>query len=275
MRRRLALSMCCLVPCLVVPPGAAWTTQDIGSVPDIPFELGAGRCPAASAGCQALGPKEFTAAEGELVRGALDEIVSRSLGRDLVRQVQRGGGVRIVRFTGPSGPLAMAAAAFRSGPGGASVEIYDRFVVFGDARDEYYGGKGHSFAAQALTHELMHAVDTLSDNPEFLSAVGFVRAGARWRYSATDPDAVTALMRWETERVTLEQRQDYRSLRRLNRELAINARSIGLPSMQAVRSPAEAFAEIGSYLVIDEAAAKHLPDEIVTLFQREVFDRWR
>lgn len=48
-------------------------------------------------------------------------------------------------------------------------------------------------------------------------------------------------------------------------------RPIRVPTMQSIRSPAEAFAEIGSHLVLDQNARKYLPSELTAYFDANVF----
>ena len=48
-------------------------------------------------------------------------------------------------------------------------------------------------------------------------------------------------------------------------------RPVRIPSIQAARSPAEAFAEIGSHLILDPLARQYLPKELVDYFDRRVF----
>jgi hypothetical protein len=53
--------------------------------------------------------------------------------------------------------------------------------------------------------------------------------------------------------------------------IVLKLRPTRVPSIQATRSPAEAFAEIGAHLVLDPKARAYLPAEIVAYFDREVF----
>jgi hypothetical protein len=127
--------------------------------------------------------------------------------------------------------------------------------------------------AQALLHECFHAIDDLSGRPEFAEMAGFVRAGTQWRYAIRSQAEATALTAFDNELLRMEQSRSFREEPYLNRRLAMALQPVQYPTMQATRSPAEAFAEIGSHLILDPRAREYLPPKVVEFFSMRVFAR--
>jgi hypothetical protein len=123
----------------------------------------------------------------------------------------------------------------------------------------------------------MHAVDglpgKLSAEAEFLRVAGFTRTGSRVRFEVTTDAEVTALVRFDKDLARFERAGDYAAQWRLNRSLALSTRPIRVPTMQSIRGPAEAFAEIGSHLILDQKARQYLPHDLTTYFDAHVFIR--
>ncbi len=190
-----------------------------------------------------------------------------------MQRIQMPRRVVIRRFThGRSGGTVdpTIVASFRRRGDVDVVELYDRFFRLGDSRDVLSGRHGYRFQTQVLLHELLHALDEHSAHDPFQKAVGFVQAGSRVRFTVSTTEEVAALSQWEAIIPRLERTEAYVEERRLNRRLAMDQRPIRIPTMDCIRGPAEAFAEIGSHLILDDHAAKYLPPSVTDYFAREV-----
>jgi hypothetical protein len=84
---------------------------------------------------------------------------------------------------------------------------------------------------------------------------------------------VAALVRFDDDLARFEQSSSWAAQWRLNQTLALGMRPIRVPTMQSIRSPAEAFAEIGSHLILDQNARKYLPSKLTAYFDANVFLR--
>ena len=79
---------------------------------------------------------------------------------------------------------------------------------------------------------------------------------------------------FEADLVRFERAGDWAAQWKMNRSLALGMRPVRLPTMQSIRGPAEAFAEIGSHLVLDPRARKILVTQIYrAYFDANVFGR--
>ena len=239
------------------------------------FTFAPGDCARSTADCTLRMPQEWTTTELDLVRRAIDEIVDKPAGKDIVRRTQARG-VRVLRrynvgLTSNSEAVPAIVASLRRSPAFIGIDVNDRFFANGSNRDRFSGKPGYLLAAQLLLHECMHAVDEWSTKPEFVSLVGFVRTGERWRFAVKTPDEVTALVRFDKDLASFEKSGDWEAEWRINRTLALGMRPVRVPTMQSIRSPAEAFAEVGSHLILDQAARRYLPSDLVAYFDANVF----
>ena len=101
--------------------------------------------------------------------------------------------------------------------------------------------------------------------------VGFQRVGEKWRYRVDTASEVAALVRFDKELLALERSGDAAGQWRLNRSLALNMRPTRVPAMHSIRSPAEAFADIASHLILDPNARTYLPRQYASYFDSNVF----
>jgi hypothetical protein len=238
------------------------------------FTLSPGSCESAQLDCAQRIPKGWTTTEIDIVKEAIDEIVANPRGKQIALRAQERGLRTVNRFglgTNNSEPVSAIAASLRRDRISAGLNVHDRFFAPSNARDAYSGRPGYLIVAETLLHECMHAVDDFSTQPEFSKVAGFVRAGARTRFSVDTADDVSTLNQYETELLRLEQARDFVGQWRMNRRLALRMRPIRVPTMQSTRNPAEAFAEIGSHLILDPAAPKYLPSQVVLYFDTNVF----
>jgi hypothetical protein len=231
-------------------------------------------CTVGDVACRQAAPKPWTPGEINSVKMAMDEILSRPGGRELAGRILKSGVGELRRFAmalSEGIAIPAIAAALQRRPASVAIAVYDRFFATQDHRDTNSGRPGYLFVSQLLLHEWMHAIDTWSDDPEFLKVAGFIRAGTQWRFAVDTPAEAEALTRWDREVQALEKSGDVVTQRHLNRRLALNLKPIRFPTMSYVRGPAEAFAEIGSHLILDPNARNYLPDDLVAYFDRHVF----
>jgi hypothetical protein len=262
---------------LAVPPGGTdeWTARQPAPIEYRGFRFVAGACEAGQTACTQSDPKDWTASEIDAVKSAIDEILARPNGVNVVERTQRRGVTALRRYgvlSGRSGPVP-AAAALRRGRFPASIEVYDRFFAGAQGRDSYSGKPGFLVVSEILLHECMHAIDDLSGDLEFVRIAGFTRAGDKWRFAIHTADDAAALTRYNDEFARLDVVGDFMAKWRLGRSTALNMRPIRVPTIHATARPTEAFAEIGAILVLDPNARKYLPRDLVVYFDRNVFGR--
>ena len=235
--------------------------------------LAAGECGLSDVTCQAAAPKPWTTEELDLIKRAIDEIVARPLGKRLISRAHARGARTLRRYAkAMSGAAEVpAAAAFRRRGEDSSIELYDRMFKYGKTRDEFSGHPGYLIVSQMLLHECLHALDDVSTTPEFAAMVGFVHATGRWRFGASTAEDALALTRIAEDSKQAEQTGEFVALERLIRRRARQMMPVRIPSMRAARSPSEAFAEIGSHLVLDPGAKRYLSRPIVRFFESEIF----
>ena len=237
------------------------------------FLITEGYCAPTNLACAQQLPRSWSADELSKVRQSIDEIKARASGDTIMQRIQIPRRVVIRRFThgrssGTVDPTIIA--SFRRRGDLDLVELYDRFFRFGDSRDVLSGRRGYRFQTQVLLHELLHALDEHSGSAAFQKVAGFVQAGSRVRFAVSTPAEVSALSQWAAVIPRLENTEAYVEQRRLNRRLAMDQRPIRIPTMDCIRGPAEAFAEIGSHLILDDNAPRYLPSSVTDYFAREV-----
>ena len=239
------------------------------------FRFLAGGCEIGQTDCTRSGPKEWTSSEIDVVKRAIDDILARPDGLNVVDRTQRRGVTALRRhgvFIGRGGP-ALAAAALRRDRVPAGIEVYDSFFASPGERDSYSGKPGFLLVSEILLHECMHAIDDLSADLEFVRLAGFTRAGDRWRFTVHNGEEAAALMRYNEEFARLDAAGDFMAKWRLGRATALKMRPIRVPTIHATSRPTEAFAEIGAILALDPNARKYLPRDLVVYFDRYVFGR--
>jgi hypothetical protein len=236
------------------------------------FTFAPGDCAGQTVDCTLRTPKEWTTGDINIVRKAIDEIVDKPTGHDIVTRTQARG-VRVLRRysvgLSNSAPVPAISAAFR--PYRNEIELNDRFFAMSSHRDRFSGKPGYLLAAQSLLHECLHAVDEWSATSEFATLAGFGRTGARWRFEVKTPDEGTAPVRFDKDLACFEKSGDWQAQWRINRTLALGMRPVRVPTLQSIRSPAEAFAEVGSHLILDRTARTYLPTGLADYFDAKVF----
>ena len=238
------------------------------------FTLVSGRCLDSEPACALREPKAWSQSDLETVKQAIDAVLLHPKGQDIVARTRQRGFATLRRYAAglhDSKPVAAIAAVLQRGSVSDGIDLHDRFFEDAGARDTYSGTPGYLYTAQALLHECMHAVDDQPVRPQLLKQVGFVQTGQRWRFAVTESADAAVMAEFGREVARFEQAADLASVRRLNRRLALEMRPVRMPTMQSARSPAEAFAEIGSHLILDPGARNYLPRSIVAYFDAQVF----
>jgi hypothetical protein len=262
---------------LIVPPGGTDdpTVRQPAPIEYRGFRFLPGACETGQTACAQSGPKDWTSSEIDVVKSAIDEIVARTDGVNVVDRTQRRGATTLRRYgvlTGRLGAVPAAAALRRAGSL-AWIEVYDSFFASPRGRDSYSGKPGFLVVSEILLHECMHAIDDLSGDLEFVRIAGFTRAGDRWRFAVHTADEAATLARYNDEFERLDAAGDFMAKWRLGRSTALNMRPIRVPTIHATARPTEAFAEIGAILILDPKARKYLPRDLVVYFDRNVFGR--
>jgi hypothetical protein len=246
------------------------------------FIFAPGRCDPGAKDCELRKPKPWAGDDIATVKRAIDEILGRPMGKAVIEGAQRRGFLTLERYTAaglndasgePYPPPGPAAALHRNL---YSIDLYDRYFAKSGLRDPFSGKPGYLEVAEILLHECFHAVDNLSGTAGFRNLLGFT-AGSRFKFAATTEADVLALtefgrqVRDAARHVEgVESRRASERLRRANRALALGMDPVRGPTMQSFQSPAEAFAEIGSHLVLDPRARTYLPRETVAYFDKLV-----
>jgi hypothetical protein len=236
------------------------------------FTFEKGGCELGLLMCHQTQPQEWATEELQEVKRSLDEIGEKSLGKLILARCQQRGFTRLRRYRFPAGPRSDAgtpSAALYRDRFVTSINIFDAFFRTRAQRDHFSGKPGYLLSAQILLHECFHAIDDLSGSPEFLSLVGFVTTGSSLRFSASTDSEISALTRFGAE-IQKTPVADAGELWRVTRSFALQMRPVRVPSMQSLQSPAEAFADIGSHLVLDPRSRSYLRAEVVTWFEKHV-----
>jgi hypothetical protein len=252
---------------LFSPPGAMFHKG---------FSLQKGGCELGKKYCDERGPKDWTAREIGVVRDAIDSIEEHELGRRVLAACRKQGFDTLRRYARAS---AMNTAALHADPAAglhrdsrvSAIDINDAYFEYAGARDAFSGEPGYSIVAQVLMHEAFHAIDRQSGLSPFRKLAGFVAAGSSVRFGVSSATNAQAFAEHDIQFKELLKSRDAIGLWAANRRFALNMRPVRVPSIQSARSPGEAFAEIGSHLVLVPRARKYLPSELVTYFDREVF----
>jgi hypothetical protein len=226
--------------------------------------------------CLQRGPKAWTPSEMQTFEEAVRDIQTRPGGQEILKRAQEAGARRVGRFQvglAEDKPQPGIGAALLRTQAYRGIHLYDRWFSLSKLRDTVGGKPGYRVTSQVLLHECFHAVDRFSNDPAFMTAAGFVSAGSRWRFSAATVPDMELMLRFEKMQPILESKHDVAGLSRLNRQLALARRPVRVPSMRAVTNPAEAFAEIGSHLIIDARARRYLRKDLVRYFDERVFGK--
>jgi hypothetical protein len=237
------------------------------------FRFSPGTCEQGPEFCALATPRAWAPAEIALVCAALDEIAAKDLGRWIMQRARRNGFVTLRRFAHAAEldaedrysvqPMLVATTHTDAGHDIRTIDLTDRFFERESVRDHFSGEPGYLLTTEILAHELVHAVDLrqqYSGTAEFGRAARLGMPIARQR----DADRVNL----ERERLNGEGR--YEAAWEASRSFGILSLRGRLPSVQALDSYREAFAEFGAHLVLDPNARRRFEPRLLLFFERTV-----
>jgi hypothetical protein len=257
-----------------VPRSSASPTATPGEAPEeASFRFSPGTCEQGPDFCALATPREWAPAEIDLVRAALDEIAAREIGRWITQRARRNGFVTLRRFAHAAQlnaegryaaqPMIVATTHTDADHEMRTIDLTDRFFDRASARDQFSGEPGYLLTTEILAHELVHAVDVgqrYSGTMEF-GRVAKLGMPAIWQ---RDADRVNL------ERERLNGEGLYEAAWKASRSFGIVLLRGRLPSVQALDSYREAFAEFGAHLVLDPNARRRFEPRLLLFFQRTV-----
>lgn len=243
------------------------------------FTFAPGGCELGQADCDLRKAKQWAADEIDVVKEAIDDIATAPYGKAILNRCQQRGFRTLRRYAfggtrdsqGAVVPLPGPEAQLHRDRFVTTIDINDPFFLKRGFRDTAGSSPGYRLVAQVLLHECLHAVDDLSGSSEFLAVVGFTKGGTRWRFAVETAADASVLTQFSDQFAKLGRSGDWERIWRINRSLALQMRPVRVPTMGSIRSPAEAFAEIGSHLVLDGRARGYLLPAVVTFFEKHVF----
>ena len=133
------------------------------------FAFSPGTCELGPRFCAITEPREWAAAEAELMRSSLDEIAATSLGRRIIERALSSGFGRFRRFARAARldpergyqlePATVATTHYDERDSVRTIDMTDRFFERRSMRDQFSGPPGYLLTTEILAHELVHAVD--------------------------------------------------------------------------------------------------------------------
>jgi hypothetical protein len=265
-----------MVPAAALSGRAAFSQEASGSQSAVEhrgFSLSAGTCELGADFCAISTPRAWTSDEIELVRGALDEIGSGLLGRQVLERARANGFktlrryVRAARLTDQGGyeaqPMTVATAHVDEPRAIRTIDVNDRFFDRRGARDHFSGTPGYLLTTEILAHELVHAVDV---GQQYSGTADFRRI-ARLGMTAAQ---VAVADRVNAEREPLIAARQHEADWRASRSFAIVTLRGRLPSMRALEGYREAFAEFGAHLMLDPHASTQIEPRVIKYVDRAV-----
>lgn len=239
------------------------------------FAFSPGTCEQGAGFCAATRPRDWTAAEVELVRGALDEIAASDAGRCITARALHNGFRTLRRYTQAAQASAgseyeieatiAATAHVDDRLAVRTIDLTDKFFDRRSARDHFSGEPGYLLTTEILVHELTHAMD--------LNA----------RYSGTDEFrkiarlGTTAANQRVADRVNLDRERlnaagRYEESWQASRSFGLVTLGGRLPTVQSLDNYREAFAEFGAHLVLDPHVRKRLEPRVLRYLDRALAD---
>ena len=237
------------------------------------FRFAPGTCELGPQFCAISLPREWTAAEVELVSAALDDIARSALGQKIIERALASGFSTLRRFaraarlepaSGYQPDVATVATAHHDEADAVrTIDFTDRFFERRALRDQFSGPPGYLLTTEVLAHELVHAVDVggrYSGTETFRRSV---RLGMPAALQA-DVDAANA------ERLRLVAEGRHADDWYASRSFAIVRLRGRLPSLHALEGYREAFAEVGAHLVVDANARAQFEPRVIQYVERSV-----
>ena len=229
-----------------------------------------GTCELGPEWCALATPRAWTPGEIDLVRAALDEITASDIGRQIAQRAGRNGFHTLRRFAraaalDPEGhaevrPMIVAITHTDDGHSLRTIDLTDRFFERASARDHFSGEPGYLLTTEILAHELVHAMDL----GQQYSGTAEFRLVARL--------GMPVALQREADRVNIQREQlngegRYEAGWEVSRAFGILKLRGRLPSVQALDSYREAFAEFGADLILDPNARRRLEPRVIRFFE--------
>jgi hypothetical protein len=237
------------------------------------FRFSPGTCEQGPEFCALATPRAWAPSEIALVQAALDEIAARDLGRWIVQRAHHNGFFTLRRFARAAEldaegryvvqPMIVATTHTDAGHDIRTIDLTDRFFERESVRDHFSGEPGYLLTTEILAHELVHAVDL---RQQYSGTVEFGRVASLGMAVYRQKDA--ARVNLERERLNGEGR--YEAAWEASRSFGILSLRGRLPSVHALDSYREAFAEFGAHLVLDPNARRRFEPRLLLFFERTV-----
>ena len=275
--RRISVTLCVAALILVtsVPYGKA-STQEL-ALADGPQHDGLvfvpGSCERGPELCALTTPRRWASSEIDLVRAALDEITASDLGRRITQRAGTNGFRTLRRFAqaavlnaeghAEARPRIVATTHIDDDHAVRAIDLTDRFFERASARDHFSGEPGYLLTSEILAHELVHAMDL---DQQYSATAEFRRVDRLGMPAARQREADEVNI--ERERLNGEQR--YEASWQVSRSFSILKLRGRLPSVQALDSYREAFAEFGAHLVLDPNSRRRIEPRVILFFERAV-----
>ena len=269
------LSAAALILVAAVPGGKA-ASEDLARG-DAPQHDGLffspGTCEQGPEFCALTLPRAWAPTEIDLVSAALDEIAANDLGRRIMERAAQNGFRTLRRFSHAAQlnaaghydaqPTIVATTHTDDRHSMRTIDLTDRFFERKSARDHFSGEPGYLLTTEILAHELVHAMDLgqqYSGTAEFGRVARLGMPVARER---------------EADQVNLQREQlnsdgRFEASWQMSRAFGVVTLRGRLPSVQALDSYREAFAEFGAHLVLDPNALRRFEPRLILFFERAV-----
>ena len=275
--RRISCTLCvaALILATTVPYGKA-SSEELARA-EAPQHDGLlfmpGTCERGPELCALTTPRVWASSEIDLVRAALDEITASDMGRRITQRAGRNGFRTLRRFAqaavlnaqghAEARPMIVATTHTDDDHSVRTIDLTDRFFERASARDHFSGEPGYLLTTEILAHELVHAMDLgqqYSGTAEFRRVARLGMPAARQR----EADEVNI------EREQLNGEGRYEAGWQVSRSFGILKLRGRLPSVQALDSYREAFAEFGVHLVLDPNSRRRIEPRVIRFFERAV-----
>jgi hypothetical protein len=245
--------------------------------PELPM-LPPARCAAAAdtAHCEAAQPKSWTDDERITMRAAIERLSANELARGIVAGAVANGYRGLHRYVTDTQRHVNGGYETKFGPGfvlyaAKVIGVTDAYFWLAEMRDPR---AGYRVADVVLLHELIHAYDDRerSIDREFTALAGWKFENGRWAYQ--NRVSWSAYNGVYAETLTLYARARYADAWERDRTFATSL-AFPLPRIQSLVTPAEAFADILSHLILDPTSRDYLAPSMVEWFERRVFPALR
>lgn len=226
--------------------------------------------------CVVAGPKEWSADERMVVEESLRRLAADELVQGLLVGAQENGYRGLRRYSTDTKRDAAYGPVPKFNPGFVLytpkiIGITDAFFETRNVKDPI---SEYRFGDLILIHELAHAFDDRRGSTElgFTSMAGWVFRNNRWEYA--NPVSASAYNGVYAETVTLYARGRYGEAWTRDRSFATSM-TFPLPTIQALATPGESFADILAHLIVDTRATTYLKPTVVGWFESNVFPTLR